>query len=132
MAGIFKKNNKKEFEEVIDCLQEVRFLPSYGFRVKSLEMRSSVELVIKSNQGFDYLSYKLNAFDQFIRRNKRITQTRKSSYLNLIKFTRRMLNTKMNPNSNTLQWKQLHHEIEEEKHIAVKYWLLEKLEVLKK
>lgn len=123
--------HKSEFHEALSYLYDVDYLPAYGFRVKSLRMRTYYELSLRDKSYLEVLKSDLKSFDQFIRRNKHISENRKKGYLNLILFTKKLLKQQWAVYDIKLSKEQLTEDLEALHPIFIKKWLLEKIEQLK-
>lgn len=121
--------HQKKYAEVLTQLQEIDFLPTYGFRVKSLRMRTLFELYQKEDSYGDSLSLEIQSFEQFIRREKKVTLYRKESYLHLISYLKKLVKLKYDPNLSLAKVESLKKEVEEKQPLFNKQWLLEKIAV---
>lgn len=117
--------NKGLYEEVLSNLNNIEFLPSYGFRVKSLRMRAFFEISNEKDNYIEALFSDMNSFEQYIRRNSRINAKTKLSYLNLIQLTRKIVRLR---NGNTSSKSALKRELDQLSPIALRSWIKEKLE----
>ncbi len=115
---------QKDYESVIELLREVIFEDIF------LELGSKAILIASyfELKEYDPLDSLLASFSIQLRRNTKLTSTRKLNYSNLIKYTRKI--AKLNPWEEVKRSK-LIVELTAEKHVASKQWLLEKLEELK-
>lgn len=112
---------KKRYELAIPLLQKVQFDEvTYGLDAKALLLASYYEL-----DEIDPLYSHIDSFKAFVQRNKSITTDRKKRYIDLIKFTKNISNTK-------LDYKALVKLKEDIKNsqAASKKWLLEKVDEL--
>ncbi len=130
LAWAYWYYHKGAFSDVLTCLQEVDFLPSYGFRVKSLRLRSYFELFQQDDSYLDPLMADIHSFDLYIRRHKAINSKRRTTYLNFIKFTKKLIRLKTNATVSDAEKEKLSSSIQQKEPIVVKHWLLEKLKEL--
>ncbi|MEM1323577.1 MAG: hypothetical protein AAGG75_25165 [Bacteroidota bacterium] len=130
LAQAYYHYHKGEFNEVLNCLKEVEFLPSYGFRVKSLRLRTYFELFQQDESYLDPLLSDIHSFDLYIRRHKSINTRRRSTYLNFIQFTKKLIRLKTNIDTSDADKQKLSDSIQKKEPMVVKHWLLEKLKEL--
>ncbi len=112
----YQKNHKK----VIELLRTVEY-ENLGYNLISKTMLLTTYY---DTNEIEPLYSLLESFRAFLNRHKEIPQHRRSLYLNLIRFTKKMVNTIPNDKKAILK---LHKEITETKSLANKDWLLEKL-----
>lgn len=113
---------QKKFNEVLELLQNVEY-EDIG-----VNLISKLTLLITYYERKDYevLESFLESFRVFLNRHKNIPLQRRSSYLNLIKYTRQII--RIAPGDKMVVEK-LKNKIRENKATIVNYeWLLEKLE----
>ncbi len=115
---------KKEFDKVIELLRTVEY-ENLGYNLISKTMLLTTYY---DTNEIEPLYSLLESFRAFLNRHKEIPQHRRNLYLNLIRFTKKMVNTV--PNDKKAIDK-LRKELTETKSIANKDWLLEKLAELK-
>lgn len=114
---------RKNFGKVLDHLNKVSYEDVwYILGSKTLQLASYFEL-----DEYDALESLLQSFKMYIRREKSLTNDRKATYLNLIKFTSALM--KINPKEQIRVLK-LRDEIVETKGVVSKPWLIEKVENL--
>lgn len=112
---------KKNYNLAIPLLQKVQFDEvTYGLDAKSLLLASYYEL-----DEIDPLYSHIDSFKAFVQRNKSITPDRKKRYIDLIKFTKSISNTKLDQKALS----KLKDEIKNSQ-AASKNWLLEKMNEL--
>lgn len=81
--------------------------------------RQSKELALLS------LNSNLDSFEKFLRRNKKVNEHTKRSYLKFIAFTRRLIAYADRTNSS--KYSTLQNEILESQNLVLKFWLLDKI-----
>ena len=111
---------QKSHKKVIQLLREVEY-DHLGYNLKSKTMLLTTYYEIDEIEALYSL---LESFRAFLNRHKEIPQHRRSLYLNLIRFTKKIVNTIP---SDKKAIEKLHKEITETKSLANKDWLLEKL-----
>ncbi len=110
---------RKEYDKAIPLLQKVQFDEvNYGLGAKSLLLATFYEL-----DEIDALNSFYESFKLFVQRNKNITEERKKSYLQLIKFTKKLTDLSIDRE----QVQKLKNEIQSSQAMSKK-WLLEKVE----
>ncbi len=113
------KYEQKSYDEVLDLL--------YQYDLKDLLLNlfaKTILLKVYFNQNsLKLLDSHLDAMEVFIRR-KKIIGYHRTNYMNIIKYTRKMM--KLNPYDNSAKGKLL-TEVQAAETIAEKKWLLEKL-----
>lgn len=122
--------HKEAYDNVLFYLGNVNYLPSYGFRVKSLRMRAYYELYCKNTSYEDALISDIQSFDQYIRRNGRITENRKEAYLKFIFFTKKLCKLKSRLDNIESDKFKLLEEIKNSEKIMLKKWLINKTKEL--
>ncbi|MBK9254159.1 MAG: hypothetical protein IPM42_01590 [Saprospiraceae bacterium] len=116
---------RKNYRKVIEHLQKVNYEDVwYNLGSKTLLISSYYEL-----DEFDALESLLQAFRMYIDREKSLTKDRKTAYLNLIKYTKSLI--RISP-KDKVKIQILKESINDEKTVAVKPWLLEKIAELEK
>jgi len=116
---------QKKYDEVLDLLQNVEY-DDIG-----VNMISKMMLLITyyERNDMEVLGSFIESFRVFLNRHKNIPQQRRASYLNLLKYTRRLV--RLRPGDRAAVQK-LTEEISREKATIVNHeWLLEKLLELK-
>lgn len=111
---------KKNYSEAMILLQKV----SSDDVLNNLYSRRMLVRIYYDKNEFDALNSLLDSFQNYIYR-KRDIGYQKHLYLNLIKFTRKLLQKESYSNT---QIEALKQEIENTKNVAEKIWLLEQLE----
>ncbi len=115
--------HKGEFDKVIGQLREVDYQTiAYALGSKLLLLRTYYEL--GEDQALDSL---IDSFRIYLRRNKLISKEIKQQYMNALRFTKRLATT-AHFDEKAIQ--KLKSQIEKCKALAVKKWLLEKIEAL--
>jgi len=111
---------QKKHNEVIALLREVEYEHiGYNLRSKTMLLTTYYD-----TNEIEPLYSLLESFRAFLNRHKEIPQHRRSLYLNLIRFTKKLVNVIP---SDKKAMEKLRKELEETKSIANKDWLLEKL-----
>lgn len=114
---------RKDFNKVLNHLNNVTYEDVwYNLGSKSLLIFTYYEL-----DESDALESLLQAFKMYIRREKSLTNDRKETYLNLIKFT---LNLMKLSHKDKEKLTKLRTEISNTKGVVSKPWLLEKIDIL--
>lgn len=112
---------QKKYDEVLELLQNVEY-EDIGVNLISKMM---LLITHYERKDFEVLESFIDSFRVFLNRHKHIPQQRRLSYLNLLKYTRRML--RLAPTDQAAK-KKLQDEIQREKATIVNHdWLLEKL-----
>lgn len=114
--------HKKEFDKVIPLLQKVAYEEIfYGLDSKTILISTYFEL------DEDYaLASLLDSFKNFLNRDKNLNQTKKVGYSNLVKFTKKLLDSSQDKEVNLVKLKQ---EVIDSNSYG-KDWLLEKIDEL--
>lgn len=113
----------ENFSKTIDIL--VRLSPTKihdKIRVKTLLIKSYVELYFKDESYYDLVFTQLETFDRYIRREKMINESNKKSLLNLIRSLQKLINLKLQQEDLTA-FNQKIHEFDS---VSNKPWLLSK------
>ena len=111
---------KKEYNKVISTLQFVE----YEDVTYNLGSKSMLIAIYYEKDEFEALNSLLESFKTYLNRHKDLAEQRKTLYMNLIKFVRKL--TKIMPGDKKAI-ETLKEEIKEAKGIASEKWLLEKL-----
>lgn len=119
LARVYRIQGK--YQDVLRLLQDVEYEDTgYNLISKAMQLISYYEL-----GEYDALDSHKTAFQTYLKRHKDISKARGMSYLNLIKFTRKLV--KLKPNDKAAKEK-LKAEITINKPNTVNYeWLMEKL-----
>ena len=114
---------RKNYRKVIEHLSKVNYEDVwYNLGSRTLLISTYYEL-----DEYDALESLLMAFRMYIDREKSLTKDRKQSYINLIKFARKLILTNSKDTDKLIKLKE---EIANTKNVVVKPWLLEKIEEL--
>ena len=112
---------QKKYDQVLDLLQNVEY-EDIGVNLISKMMLLITHYERKDHEVLDSF---IESFRVFLNRHKNIPQQRRLSYLNLLKYTRRIM--RLAP-GDKLSAEKLRLEISQEKATIVNHeWLLEKL-----
>lgn len=119
LARVYR--NQGKYHEVIQLIQNVEYQDTgYNLISKAMLLITYYEL-----QEFDALASLLESFRNYLARNKDISEQRQQGYLNLIRYTRKLLRLKWQDKASVSK---LRMEIEGNKANTVNHeWLLEKL-----
>lgn len=113
---------KKQYEKVLNLLQNIEY-EDIGFNLISKTM---LTITYYELDEWEALKSFIEAFKVFLNRQKDLAENRKQSYLNLIKYVRKLIRLKAGDKAEVQQLKE---EITAEKARVVNHeWLLEKLE----
>ncbi len=114
--------SKGNFKEVLKALQEVQYDEIfYSINSRSYMIRAYYEL-----DEMNALSSFLESFNIYLNRNKEISKIQKTIYLDLIKFTKKLINSNSKSKEELIKLK---IEIENSSPVG-KSWLLEKVDEL--
>jgi len=117
--------NRENYGKVLDYLQLINYEDVwYQLGARTMQMAAYYKL-----GEFDALESLLNAYKMFITREKSLTKDRKTAYLNLIKYTKKLLYLLPNQKDKISK---IRKEIEVNKLIVNKTWLLERVDELAK
>jgi hypothetical protein len=125
--------SKGEYKEALFLLHQVEFVDiSYALTAKSVLLKSYYELM--EVESFPHL---VKSFQDYIRRNKLMSDNVKTIYSNSIKYTRILFDLKLKIEANKRSIEsdkldKLRSKIIEEKNTGNKNWIIEKLEELYK
>lgn len=120
--SFYRKEYSKSLE-LISRLKPEMFPLKYD--IKQLTIQIFYEL-----DYLDELLYQLDSFSHFLRLNKKVTEIKKESYLNFIRFVQELM--KLREKQDKYKLNQFISELSSKKNIAGKLWLREKsLELMK-
>ncbi len=112
---------KKEYEEVMRLLPAVEYQDVfYSLDAKSMLLKTYYEL-----EEIDALESLLASFKVYLRRNKKVSAQHRSNYLNLIRFTEKLIKVLPNDKERINKLKTM---LQTTPNIADLNWLREKLE----
>ncbi len=115
---------KKEYPKVVELLREVEYEEfSYNLNSKVLLMATYYEM-----EEFDPLHFLMESFRTYLMRHKEIPPDRRKIFSNFIRYTRKL--TRLIP-GDVKAIEKVQKELEADKEVVNKDWLLEKLEELK-
>lgn len=123
--------NQEQYDEAIALLQEVEFTDVYY----NLLTRILLLKIYFDSENWRTLEYSLETFRIYLLRNKKITDNRRKSGLNLIRFTKKLIRLVeqrklISKKEYRLKLEQLKQQIEQKEMLLNKAWLLEKIEKL--
>ena len=112
---------QNKFDEVVYLLQNVEYSDlTYSMNSKAMLVGAYYEL-----DEVEVLSSFISSFRTFLNRKKIISKTRKLLYINFLNFTRKLMSSRVAEKSKILK---LQLQIQNEKNVASKQWLLDKVE----
>lgn len=112
--------NRENYDKALDYLQLINYDDVwYQLGARTMQVSAYYEL-----EEYDALESFLNAFKMYINREKSLTKERKTTYLNLIKYTKKLICLTPGEKSKVQKIKA---EIEQNSFIVNKGWLLEKV-----
>lgn len=117
--------NRENYNLVLEYLQRINY-EDVWYQLGSRTMQMAAYYALSE---FDVLESFLGAFKMYINREKSLTKDRKISYVNMIKFTKKILYI-FPADKSKIQ--KLRTEIENTKIVASKPWLLERVDELAK
>lgn len=111
------------FEKSLEILAKVKYDEIYHkAEMKCMMMAIYYELNLE-----DTLFASLDSFRHFLSNDKIIPDDRKQSYLNFIKYLKKLINWKNRNNADKADLKLLKHNIECDEHLQSKDWLVNKI-----
>lgn len=114
--------SKKEFDKVIPLLQKVEYEEIYySLNSKALMLSTYYEL-----DEYMFLGSFFESFKNYLTRNKNVSQSNKIRYLNLIKYTKKLVESSQYSKSKLTKLKE---DIKADSSYG-KNWLLEKVDEL--
>lgn len=120
---------KKDYESVLGILLNHNFQkPLFTLNAKTILLRTYFEQFIQEPSYFDLLIDQSFAFERFVRRNNFIAANKKLPFLNFILLTRKLANKLLEEGNDEA----LFHQIQNNKAVVLKSWLMEKAELLVK
>ena len=123
--------HKREFSNVVDVLVNEKFAQViHQLRSRSLQLRAHYELFQQNDSYFEFLISSTYAFEKFIRRNEKISDTKAEGYLNLINYIRKLANAKMTSGTSMGIKRDIQLAMKDKKRFVAKKWLEEKVEEL--
>ncbi len=117
--------HKKEFSKALKLMQEVEINDIYyHLGAKVLLLKTYFEL----NEPEPFFSL-VDAFSNYLKRNKLISDTKRTTHLNFVKFTKKLMQLRLGHHVDPIELrKELHHL----KNIANLPWIFEKLDEIEK
>ncbi|MCH8330508.1 MAG: hypothetical protein IH946_03865 [Bacteroidetes bacterium] len=107
----------KEYDEVIGLLQKVEYEDIYY----NLSSKSMLLKIFYETDESDQLYSLLDSFEIYLRRNKLISSYHKTNYLNLVKYTRKLLRL---PPKDKAKADKLRKELEAASNVSDRKWLI--------
>lgn len=113
---------KREYEKAIETLNYTFSEPQDIYKAKGLTIRAWYELYLTDYSCFDMLFAQLDAFEKYLRRNRKVAPRLSEGMLKFVGYARKLA---------LLQWdgkssENLKAEIMQAPNVALKYWLLAK------
>jgi len=99
----------------------------YLLRNRSLTLRNHFEMYLQDESYYEVVEYESRAFEKFLKRNHQLSPGRVKAYLNLTSFLRKIASYKTNLQLTPAHLEQLREELETEKTVVARQWLLEKV-----
>lgn len=113
--------HKEEYEKTIELLRDVELRDiSLSLGSKLYLLRSYFEL-----GEFVALDFLIDSFRIYLRRNRFLSRDVVQQYLNILRFTKKLAGLSADQPA---KLRQLHHDISVCKNVAIKSWLLEKVD----
>ena len=127
-----KNNDDKSFTAAINYLSKIDTnRPFYFYRIKLLLLRIHYEYYLKKGVEYSFLIDYSHAFEKQIKRENKMVEQKKQSFLNFIIILRKIINAVSNPNFSADDKEMLLKTIKLYNNISTKQWLLEKIRELK-
>jgi len=128
LALIYLNFDKKNFKETINLTSQTRFPDiRWELNTKTIQIRSYFELFLQDISYSVLIINQLNAFSKFIHREKSLIPSRKVGTQNFVKYLRRFTKVINKGNWTTIVKSKIKKEIDMEKNLTYRHWLLEKL-----
>lgn len=119
---------KGDYESVIDLMTDYKFsLFLKEIVARTYLLRAWYEKFLLDDDLFGFLFNKIKTFDQFIRRNKNLSENRKDGYLNFARILAQLVYFKSRNSENKEELVRLINSINEQNRLVAKSWFIEKL-----
>jgi hypothetical protein len=119
---------KGDYESVIDLMTDYKFsLFLKEIVARTYLLRAWYEKFLLEDDLFGFLFNKIKTFDQFIRRNKNLSENRKDGYLNFARILAQLVYFKSRNSENKEELVRLINSINEQNKLVAKSWFIEKL-----
>ena len=120
---------KEEYDLVIDELQTVHYVNvAYAIRGRSLLLRTYFE-VAKTQDGYPQeLHSHIEAFERYMKRNKRLSQSKRKEYLDFVSITRALTRKIEGVSVQPSDLEEIRDRINETDKLVAREWLLAKVE----
>jgi len=115
---------KKEYSEVLRLIQQIEFEDVFY----NLDSRTMILKIYYEEDEIEALMSFLDSFRIFLLRNKQISSYHKKNYLNLVRFTKRLIN--IIP-GDIVKIEKLRKELVGTSNITESAWLLQQIELIK-
>lgn len=129
--------HSQKYDKAYDILLEVdSWNEKYYLAGRSLNLRCHYEKFCLEKLEADFVMYKVNAFQLFLKRNKNLASDNKNSYLGFCKKLLKLIRLKEKINKeygfklDKKERDKIYHEVSEENPLILKKWLLEKIKDL--
>jgi hypothetical protein len=120
-----------EFSVVIDLLSIHKFNQViHELRSRSLQLRAYYELFQNNDSYYEFLISNTYAFEKYIRRNEKISDSKAEGYLNLISYTRKLTNILIKQERKENVKSDLNKALMAKQRFVAKKWILEKIDAL--
>ena len=133
LAEAFSSFHQREFENAYDNLIHITFISlRHRLVARPLIARCLFEMQLEDEKNNVTFNSELNAFEQFIKRNKSMNRAHKIPYLNFISTLRQIAKGFGEPVADPQYWKGIIVLLESKKPIIAKGWLMQRLKELAK
>ncbi len=130
----FHKQNYDKAHSILIDLDKWEY--NYQWRGRSLRLRCYYENFLSNPNDFDFVLNSIQTFQGFIQKDTTLSENRKKGYLNFSKWLKKIATQKNKKNMeyrnilSIIEKEKLLNELNEEKVIMVKKWLISKLKEL--
>lgn len=130
LVKAYKYFYKKEYQKADELINSISFKNKnyYYPKIKVQIIRGLYEdwIAYNNNNAEAILNHSI-AYEQWLKQNVKYSTEKNSSYLNFIKFFKRLVQLKRNPKFELNNFIELREEIKEKTFVTYKAWLLEKI-----
>lgn len=122
---------QKDFEAAFSTLLNYTFIPAYFLKSRLTAIRAVFEQFLKNKAYYDLLIHQIYAFEMAMKRSKAFSKAAKDPVLNCLIIIRSLAKSIWNHKANHTLFEKYLDEINTNKKIATRQWLIAKLKQLR-
>lgn len=128
LAQAYLHYHRKEYEQVDELLGNYNFDSlMYQFRVRPILIRALFEWFREEESYYDLLHARMDAFEKYLRRHRRLSEQKSVPYLGFLKFLRKLSKMILQRSLSPKERKKWKKRVREHPTVINKEWLLDQI-----